>query len=138
VVQASVRLRGEVRHIAGVRFRALGVVNPVVVRVRVEVAAGRGKRRPFAFSGLVNVDGVLAGGQIFQSQLNLDAGLPGACEGCGADAFALGVLTRLRLAGLQFFKAEVTVKTYALVVIPLAFGAFLIALLIPQTNAFVP
>jgi hypothetical protein len=53
-------------------------------------------------------------------------------------AFALGVLTRLRLAGLQFFKAEVTVKTYALVVIPLAFGAFLIALLIPQTNAFVP
>jgi TctA family transporter len=53
-------------------------------------------------------------------------------------AFALGVLSRLRTGVLQFFKAEVTVKTYALVVIPLAFGAFLIALLIPETSAFVP
>jgi hypothetical protein len=51
---------------------------------------------------------------------------------------ALGVLSRLGVAGLQFLKAEVTVKTYALVVIPLAFGAFLIALLIPETNALVP
>jgi hypothetical protein len=50
----------------------------------------------------------------------------------------LGVLSRLHTASLQFLKAEVTVKTYALVVIPLAFGAFLIALLIPETNAFVP
>jgi hypothetical protein len=50
----------------------------------------------------------------------------------------VGVLSRLHTAGLQFLKAEVTVKTYALVVIPLAFGAFLIALLIPETSAFVP
>ena len=53
-------------------------------------------------------------------------------------ALALGFLSRLRMAGLQFLKAEVTVKTYALVVIPLAFGAFLIALLIPETSTFVP
>jgi hypothetical protein len=31
-------------------------------------------------------------------------------------AFVLGVLSRLRTGVLQFFKAEVTVKTYALVV----------------------
>ena len=53
-------------------------------------------------------------------------------------ALALSVLSRLRMGGLQFLKAEVTVKTYALVVIPLAFGAFLIALLIPETSTFVP
>jgi hypothetical protein len=53
-------------------------------------------------------------------------------------ALALGFLSRLRMGGLQFLKAEVTVKTYALVVIPLAFGAFLIALLIPETSTFVP
>jgi hypothetical protein len=51
---------------------------------------------------------------------------------------AHGVLSRLHAAGLQLLKAEVTVKTYALVVIPLAFGAFLIALLIPETHVFVP
>jgi hypothetical protein len=50
-------------------------------------------------------------------------------------AFGLATLFRLR-TGVSFFTGDVTVKTYIFVVAPLAFGAFLIAFMIHQTNVF--
>jgi hypothetical protein len=53
-------------------------------------------------------------------------------------AFALGTLSRLRTDAFLFFTGNVTVKTYILVVAPLAVGAFLMAFMIPEPSAFAP
>jgi hypothetical protein len=53
-------------------------------------------------------------------------------------AFAFAILSRLRTGAFLFFTGDVTVKTYIFAVAPLAVGAFLIAFMIPQTNAFAP
>jgi hypothetical protein len=53
-------------------------------------------------------------------------------------AFPLAALSRLRTGAFLFFTGDVTVKTYILVVAPLALVAFLIAFMIPETSAFAP
>jgi hypothetical protein len=53
-------------------------------------------------------------------------------------AFTLGTLSRLRTDAFLFFTGDVTVKTYILVVAPLALGAFVMAFMIPEPSAFAP
>jgi hypothetical protein len=53
-------------------------------------------------------------------------------------AFALSTLSRLRTDAFLFFTGDVAVKTYILVVAPLAVGAFLMAFMIPEPSAFAP
>jgi hypothetical protein len=53
-------------------------------------------------------------------------------------AFALGTLSRLRTDAFLFFTGDVTVKTYILVVAPLALGAFVMAFMIPEPSVFAP
>jgi hypothetical protein len=53
-------------------------------------------------------------------------------------AFAFSTFSGLRTGAFLFFKGDVTVQTYIFVVAPLAFGAFVIAFMIPEPSSFAP
>ena len=73
----AVRANQEVRHIAG--MGASRIIRTVFFPIRVEMTARRGELRRIAFSGLMNVDGMLAGRQVREIEYGLYAA--GLCFG---------------------------------------------------------
>jgi len=68
---SSIRRHSKVRHVAG--MWTLRVHQTMVLHVRIEVPAGRGKSRAFALRGAVNVNGVFAWRQILQVEIDFYA-----------------------------------------------------------------
>lgn len=92
----SIGCDGEVLHIAGVR--AIGILQSVVLANGIKVTASGFEVGRFATGLLVNVNGVLAWGQIHQIQLDFDA-RAGFRDGGGADGSAFRVFQFHFLAG---------------------------------------
>ncbi len=80
---------GEIRHVPSVR--ALWVPQSMFLVVRIEVRACGLEVRHVAFWILMNMDGVLAGGEIIEIQPDLHTLLLRR-QGCGAHTFAIPIL----------------------------------------------
>jgi hypothetical protein len=72
-------------------MRTFGIVQPVVLLLRIEVRARGGESWRLAFCHLVNVEGVLAGRQVFQVEPDLNSALL-LGKRRGADALSFRIL----------------------------------------------
>ena len=66
-------INDKVRQIAKVRVRGLRIVDAVMGTGGIEVTAGGGECRSFAFACVVDMDAVLAGGQVRDLDFDFDA-----------------------------------------------------------------
>jgi hypothetical protein len=82
-------IHGEIVHVTGVG--TVGILEAVLLAVGVEMGASRFEIRRFALGILVDVNGVFAGWQVLQVQLDLDAFTSGLERRCPY-TFAFGVL----------------------------------------------
>ena len=83
---------------------AFGILEAMLLHIGIEVAARGGELRPFALRVLMDVDGMLARGQIFEVERDLDArAFVGDLR--DADVFAVGILQRSRSLACRRRKA---------------------------------
>ena len=85
----SVGADGEVGHVAGVM--AIGIVEAVLLAVRIEMRARGFEVRPFAFRDLMEVDRVFTRREIFEVEVQADSSSLIFVQDYGADIFALGI-----------------------------------------------
>jgi hypothetical protein len=79
----------EIEHVA--RVRALGILKPVLLGLGIEMGTGGLEIRPIAFGVLVEVNGVFAGREPFEIELERDA-RPGGLDVDGSNILAAASL----------------------------------------------
>src|SRR6478672_10100274 len=87
--QRAVGGDGDVLHVPGVR--SFGIFETVVLFVGIEMSAGRSESGRLALGILMNVDGVFAGGKVFQIELDADAVGRAAAKRRNTDTLPFGV-----------------------------------------------
>src|SRR5581483_3988518 len=85
----AVWLDCEIFHVP--RVRALGIVQPVLFHIGIEVATSGSEGR-LAFGRLMDVDGVLSGREILEIELDFYAAAFVIAHDGGADALSFGIL----------------------------------------------